>query len=87
MADGDDSIGILVSKGSTALQRDRDIVLGAGDGVALLSQEPADVAFCKGPILIVSVPRATLEECASNVRFGSTPSDVRARARSAQREK
>jgi AraC-like DNA-binding protein len=67
VADGDDSISVIVSKGCTASQRDRDVALNAGDCVAVLSQEAAEVAFAEGPLLSVFVPRAALEERASNV--------------------
>jgi AraC-like DNA-binding protein len=59
-ADGDDSIGIIVGEGCTASQRGRDVVVNAGDGVAVLSQEPVDVTFAEGSVFSVVVPRDAL---------------------------
>jgi AraC-like DNA-binding protein len=61
--DGDDSISIIVSEGCTASQRGRDVVLGVGDAVAALHQEPARVTF--GSFFAAFVPHAAL---ASRVR-------------------
>src|SRR5215475_8987848 len=60
VSDADDSIGIIVSKDCTASQRGQAVMLSAGDSVAILSQEPADVTFAEGPRLTIFVPRALL---------------------------
>jgi AraC-like DNA-binding protein len=67
VADGDDSISIIVSKSCMASQRGRDVVLSGGGSVALLGREPADVAFAEGSRLTLFVPRAALAERASNI--------------------
>ena|SRR5215831_365380 len=67
ISDADDSIGIIVSKDCTASQRGRAVTLSAGDSVAILSQEPADVTFVEGPRLTMFVPRALLTRRTSNV--------------------
>ena len=67
VSDADDSIGIIVSKDCTASQRGRAVTLNAGDSVAILSQEPADVTFAEGPRLTMFVARSALAERANNV--------------------
>jgi AraC-like DNA-binding protein len=67
VADGDDSVSIIVSNGGSASQRGRDVVLRPGDSVALLGREPADVIFAEGSRLTLFVPRAALAERAANV--------------------
>ena len=59
-ADGDNSISLLVARGGVASQRGRDVSLGAGDAVALLSQEPAIVRVPEGSYYVVTVPRSPL---------------------------
>jgi AraC-like DNA-binding protein len=60
VADGDDSISIIVGEGCTASQRGRDVAVDAGDGVAVLTQEPVEVTFAEGAVFSVVVPRAAL---------------------------
>jgi AraC-like DNA-binding protein len=60
LADGDDSVGIIVSGNCTVSQRGQDLLLGAGDAVAVLHQEPAAVIRAAGFQIGVSVPRAAL---------------------------
>ena len=67
VSDADDTIAIIVSKDCTASQRGRAVTLSAGDSVAILSQEPADVTFVEGPRLTMFVPRSALAERANNV--------------------
>jgi AraC-like DNA-binding protein len=69
VADGDDSIGVIVNLGEsgTVIQRGREVALGAGDAVALLHHEPATVAFAQGSYLGVLVPRAALASRLKNV--------------------
>ena len=66
-ADGDDFIGIMVSGGCTASQRGRDVAVDAGDGVAVLTQEPVDVTFAEGSVFSVVVPRAALAGRVRNI--------------------
>jgi len=67
VADGDDSIGIIVNLGesATVTQRGQDMALGAGGAVAVLHEEPATLSYAAGSHLGLSVPRAAL---ASRVR-------------------
>jgi AraC-like DNA-binding protein len=67
VADGDDSISIIVGDGCTASQRRRDVAVDAGDGVAVLTHEPADVSFAEGSVFSVVVPRAALAGRARNI--------------------
>ena len=55
-ADGDDSIGLIVGEGCTASQRGRGVADAAGDGVAVLTQEPVDVTFAESSVFSVVVP-------------------------------
>ncbi len=59
-ADGDDGISIIVSKRCIASQSGREVILGPGDAVAVLHEEPARVTFPGGSFLGVFVPRAAL---------------------------
>ncbi|MGH6902402.1 MAG: hypothetical protein ACREIR_06640 [Geminicoccaceae bacterium] len=60
--DGHDSIGLIVDLGErcAASQRGRDVGLGAGDAIAVLHQEPAEVTFAQGSYFSLFVPRAAL---------------------------
>jgi AraC-like DNA-binding protein len=62
VADGDDSIGIIVNLGESGAvtQRGREVALGSGDAVAVLHEEPATVTFAQGSYLGMLVPRAAL---------------------------
>jgi len=61
VADGDDSVSIIVSSGCTVSQRGRDAVLGSGDGAAMLTQEPTNVTFkSAGSVMSVFVPHAAV---------------------------
>src|SRR5262249_323483 len=62
ISDADDSIGLILSKDCTASQRSRAVTLSAGDSVAILSEEPADVTFVEGPRLTMFVRRALLTQ-------------------------
>ena len=55
-ADGDDSIGLIVGEGCTASQRGRGVADAAGDGVAVLTQEPVGVTFAESSVFSVVVP-------------------------------
>jgi hypothetical protein len=60
VADGDDSISIIIGEGCTASQRGHHVAVDTGDGVAVLTQEPVDVTFAEGSVFSVVVPRAAL---------------------------
>jgi AraC-like DNA-binding protein len=62
VADGDNSIGIIVNLGQNGavVQRGREVALGCGDAVAVLHEEPATVTFAQGSYLGMLVPRAAL---------------------------
>jgi AraC-like DNA-binding protein len=62
LADGDDSIGIIVNLGASATvtQRGQDLALGAGDAVAVRHAEPAILGYGAGSHLGLSVPPAAL---------------------------
>jgi AraC-like DNA-binding protein len=59
-ADGDDSIGLIVNMGSAALasQRSADVVLGEGDGVFVLTDEPGALSGARHFSFVF--PRAAL---------------------------
>ncbi|MGV7216988.1 AraC family transcriptional regulator [Bradyrhizobium sp. UFLA05-112] len=69
MADGDDSIGIIVcSPGRSLLsQRYREIELRTGGAVAILHSEPATVTYVDGLLFGLAVPREALAERVPNV--------------------
>ncbi|MCA1515627.1 AraC family transcriptional regulator [Bradyrhizobium sp. NBAIM01] len=69
IADGDDSIGIIVcSPGRSHLsQRCLDIELRAGDATALLHSEPATVTYIDGLLCGLAVPRDALAQRMTNV--------------------
>jgi len=62
VADGDDSIGIIVnlSESGIVAQRGQDVALGAGDAIAVLHEDPATLTRAAGSHLGLSVPRAAL---------------------------
>ena len=63
MAAGSDGfISFIVNLGASCIvsQRGREVVLGAGDAVAILHEEAAAVTFAEGSSLAVFVPRAAL---------------------------
>jgi hypothetical protein len=59
IADGDDSIGVIVcSPGRSQLsQRCQEIELRAGDAIAILHSEPATVTYVDGLLFGLAVPR------------------------------
>jgi AraC-like DNA-binding protein len=69
VADGDESIGIIVNLGESGAvtQRGREVALGTGDAVAVLHEEPATVVFAQGSYLGILVPRAALAACVKDV--------------------
>jgi AraC-like DNA-binding protein len=69
VADGDNSIGIIVNLGESGAvtQRGREVALGSGDAAAVLHEEPATVAFAQGSYLGMLFPRAALASCIKNV--------------------
>ncbi|WP_407158743.1 AraC family transcriptional regulator [Bradyrhizobium sp. STM 3557] len=69
LADGDDSIGIIVcSPGKCQLsQRGRDIDLRTGDAAAFLHSDIASVTYIDGSLLGLVVPREALAERVTNV--------------------
>jgi AraC-like DNA-binding protein len=69
IADGDDSIGIVVCSPSRCQlsQRGQEIELRAGDAIALLHSEPASVAYTEGLQFGLSIPRDALTARVTNV--------------------
>ncbi|MGJ4941618.1 AraC family transcriptional regulator [Bradyrhizobium sp. HKCCYLS1011] len=69
LADGDDSIGIVVcSLGKCQLsQRGREIDLRTGDAIAILHSEIATVTYVDGLLFGLAVPREELAERVTNV--------------------
>ena len=69
LADGDDSIGIIVcSPGKCRLsQRDSEIDLRTGDAIAFLHSEIATVTYVDGLLFGLAVPREALAERVTNV--------------------
>jgi AraC-like DNA-binding protein len=67
VADGDDSVGLIINLGKRAIasQRGGDVVLGAGDAVRILSDEPA--ALTSTHHIGLLVPRAALASRVSNI--------------------
>jgi AraC-like DNA-binding protein len=61
-ADGDDSISLIVNldKSCAASQRGRNAETGAGDGIAVLNDVPAEVTHAQGSYFSLFVPRAAL---------------------------
>jgi AraC-like DNA-binding protein len=66
-AEGDDSVGLVINLGkrATASQCGREVVLGAGDAVPILTHEPAVLTGTRH--LGVLVPRAALASRLSNI--------------------
>jgi AraC-like DNA-binding protein len=69
LADGDDSIGIIVCcPGKCQLsQRGREIDLHTGDAIAILHSETATVTYVDGSLFGLTVPREALAERVTNV--------------------
>jgi AraC-like DNA-binding protein len=69
LADGDDSIGIIVcSPGKCRVsQRDQDIELRSGDAIAILHSEAATVTYVDGLLFGLAVPRDALAERVADV--------------------
>jgi AraC-like DNA-binding protein len=69
VADGDDSIGIIVNMGESAIvtQRGQDMALGAGNAIAVLHEEPATLSYAAGSHLGLSVPRAALAPLVTDI--------------------
>jgi AraC-like DNA-binding protein len=69
IADGDDSIGVIVcSPGRSQLsQRCQEIELRAGDAIAILHSEPATVTYVDGLLFGLAVPRDALAQRVTNV--------------------
>jgi AraC-like DNA-binding protein len=69
IADGDDSIGIIIcSPGrSQMLQRGREIELRAGDAIAILHSEPVAVTYLEGLQFGLAVPHDALVQRLKNV--------------------
>jgi AraC-like DNA-binding protein len=69
IADGDDSIGLIVcsSSRSQMSQRGREIELRAGDAVAILHSDPATITYVEGLQFGLAVPRDALTERVANV--------------------
>jgi AraC-like DNA-binding protein len=69
LADGDDSIGIIVcAPGKCRLsQRGREIDLRTGDAIAVLHSEIATVTYIDGLLLGMAVPREQLAERVTNI--------------------
>jgi len=68
-SDGDDSLGLIINLGGrrTLSQRGHDVVLGAGDGVLLLHEQPAALTCTEGSHLGLVLPRAALAERVRNL--------------------
>jgi hypothetical protein len=68
-ADGDDSIGIIVSSPSRSQlsQRGQEIDLRAGDAIAILHSDPATVTYLEGLQFGPAVPRDALTPRVTNV--------------------
>ncbi|MCP3399003.1 AraC family transcriptional regulator [Bradyrhizobium sp. CCGB20] len=69
IADGDDSIGLIVSSpGKSQLtQRGRDIELRAGGAVSILHAEPATVTYVDGILFGLAVPREALAQRVADI--------------------
>jgi AraC-like DNA-binding protein len=69
IADGDDSIGLIVcSPGRSQLsQRGRDVELCAGDAIAILHSEPATVTYVEGLLFGLAVPRDALAQRVTDI--------------------
>ena len=69
IADGDDSIGLIVSSPSRSQlsQRGQEIEFRAGDAIALLHSEPATVTYVEGLQFGLAVPRDALTPRVTNV--------------------
>ncbi|MBB4397179.1 AraC family transcriptional regulator [Bradyrhizobium sp. ERR14] len=69
VADGDDSIGLIVSlPGKSRLsQRGRDIELCAGDATSILHSEPATVTYIEGILFGLAVPREALAQRVTDI--------------------
>lgn len=69
IADGDDSIGLIVCSPSRSRmsQRDHEIELRAGDAIAILHSEPVTVTYVEGLQFGLAVPRDALTQRVTNV--------------------
>lgn len=69
IADGDDSIGLIVCSPSRSqvAQRGEEITLRAGDAIAILHSEPATVTYLGGLLLGLAVPREALAQRVADV--------------------
>ncbi|MBR0825422.1 helix-turn-helix transcriptional regulator [Bradyrhizobium manausense] len=69
IADGDDSIGLIVCSPSRSQlsQRGQDITLRAGDAIAILHSEPATVTYVDGLLFGLAVPRDAIAQRVANV--------------------
>lgn len=69
IADGDDSIGLIVCSPnrSRMSQRGRDIELTAGDAIAILHSEPVTVTYVDGLQFGLAVPHEALAQRVTNV--------------------
>ncbi len=69
IADGDDSIGLIVgSPGRSQLsQRGRDIGLCAGDAIGILHSEPVTVTYVDGLLFGLAVPRDALAQRVTDI--------------------
>lgn len=69
IADGEDSIGIIVcAPGRSKLsQRDQEVELRAGDAIAILHSEPVTVTYLEGLQFGLAVPRNALAQRVTNV--------------------
>jgi AraC-like DNA-binding protein len=69
LGDNDDSIGMIINFSKSEIsQRGRNIVLGPGEAVALLHEEPAAVTFAAGSHLALLVPRDALASRVQDIR-------------------
>jgi AraC-like DNA-binding protein len=68
IADGDDSIGIIVCASRSRLsQRGQEMEPRAGDAIAILHSEPATVTYVEGLQFGLAVPREALTQRITNV--------------------
>ncbi len=83
IADGDDSIGLIVCSPSRSRmsQRGHEVELRAGDAIAILHAEPATVTYVEGLQFGLAVPRDALAQRVTNVdTFAMRPISHRAEA-------
>ncbi|MPZ40947.1 MAG: helix-turn-helix domain-containing protein [Rhizobiales bacterium] len=69
VADGDDSLAIVINRSGTVTrsQRDRDASLGVGDAAVILHAEPAVMTHSQVHYESLSVPRAALLPLVANI--------------------